>query len=113
MYSCQIKTESNECVKFEEYYTLFGLFMVKPPPHTEWWGWDANLGSGKYMISMRQSVNERPEYMIWKCFNNTNLSTSQVVLSSNDLPNDIPIRYIVVWATGFITDLIMRNINEK
>ena len=69
MYTCQILTESNACVRFDQMYTPFGMFTLAPPPYIEWWGWDVNLGSGKYMLSMRQAMDDRPEYMIWKCSN--------------------------------------------
>lgn len=106
MYTCQILTDSNACVRVDRFYTLVGLFTVEPPPHVQWWGWDANFGSNKYMLSMRQSIGERPEYMIWKCFNNTSLSTSQIILSTNDIPSDIPIKYVFMWTVGFMSDLI-------
>lgn len=105
MYTCQVLTDRTQCYDFVKCKTLFGALLIKPPPHTTWWGWDLCLGSNHYMLSMRHTVNERPEYMIWKSFNNTSLSTSQIIMTTSDIPYDIPLKFIFVWTVAFMSDL--------
>lgn len=86
MYTCKVVTDSNECVEFHEYKTFFWAFTTKPPKYETWWGWDLNLGTPHYTISMRQNKGEDPEYILWKSYNNTSLNTAQIVFRTNEIP---------------------------
>lgn len=79
MYTCQIVTDSNACVGF-------GTIFCSPPEYDKWWGWDLNFGSPYYTISMRQHRGDKPEYMLWRSYNNTTLNTAQVLFRSGEIP---------------------------
>ena len=83
MYTLKIVTDSNPCVELREYKTFF---WVTPPEHSEWWGWDMNLGNPHYTISMRQNKGEYREYILWKSYNNATLNTAQIVFRTNEIP---------------------------
>ncbi len=107
MYTFQVLADTTPCVEFKKCWTPFApLFVKEPSVYKDWWGWDLSLGSNKWMISMRKSkTDKRPEYMLWKCYNNTSLATSQIVLSTNHIPGDIPKMYLFSWAIFALLNL--------
>lgn len=103
MYTYQIVSDTNPCVSFHKCWTPFSpLFARKPTDAKEWWGWDLNLGSNKWMISMRWDKKTGTEYMLWKCYNNATLATSQIVLHS---VNNVPKIYLFSWAVFALLNL--------
>lgn len=100
MYTCQIVTDSNTCVTFEKYLSVLGPFFLKPPKYDVWWGWDMNFGD-KYMVSMRQSKDCLPEYILWNSYNST-LSTGSTILSTKDLP----VRHMITLLVGYFSNRV-------
>ena len=104
MYTYQIVSDTNECVGFKKCWTPFSPLLARAPKdYKEWWGWDLNLGSNKWMISMRYDRRyKKSDYMLWKCYNNTNLSTSQIVLST---VHGVPKMYMFAWGVFSLLNL--------
>lgn len=103
--SYQVVCEKNPCVKFKRCWTPFApLFESSPKDGGKWWGWDLNIGSNKWMISMRRDL-DGTDYILWKCYSQTSLTTAQHVLSTIHIPDDMPKMYLFTWSVYALLNL--------
>lgn len=96
MYTLQIVSDKTPCVDFiKGRIPIFFWWKLKVPDHTDWWGWDLNIGRGNHwVISMRENKGKERDYMLWNCYKSPNLNTAQIVLSNNQ---KIPLSYMFTW----------------
>ena len=104
MVTCQVSNEKSSCVSFHKYWCPLSFLFVRMPPYEEWGCIDVNFGT-TWTLSIRESKNERRNYLLWDSFNTGNINTSRIYADSI-LFDKVTLSTFFWWSVLTVSDLV-------